>query len=197
MAGADSNRLAYNFTRMKLTLNENSLFAILLRSSWWISAALAVAVFIVARFFLPTVYAAFVPLPFAVIAAVVAWRQLRAPSSRKVAARLNALRALPREEFSAALSAAFRRQGYEVHAGRDGELELSRAGRTSLVDCRRWKATRTGIEPLRELHAAAQARKADECIYVAAGEVTDTARAFAARNQVRLMTEKDLVEILP
>ena len=34
---------------MKLTMNENSLFAILLRSSWWISFAIAGAVTAVAN----------------------------------------------------------------------------------------------------------------------------------------------------
>jgi hypothetical protein len=39
---------------------------------------------------------------------------------------------------------------------------------------------RTGIEPMREFHAAARAREANERVYVAAGEITDNARAFAA-----------------
>lgn len=181
---------------MKLRMSENSLFAILLRSPWWASAALAFGVFFVARFFVPPFYAAFVPLPFVVIAGVVLWRRLNKPGARKVAARLAALRAMPREAFAAALEQGFRRQGYSVSRDPRGGLELTKGGRTSLVDCRRWKATRTGIEPLRELHAAGQKREAHELIYVAAGEVTDNARSFAREKNIRLLGDAELAHML-
>lgn len=180
---------------MKLRMSENSLFAILLRSPWWMSGALALGVFLVARLFVPPFYAAFVPLPFLVIAGVVLSRRLRKPGARKVAARLGALRAMPRESFAAALEQAFRRQGYGV--SRDpGGFELTKGGRTSLVDCRRWKATRTGVEPLRELHAAGRKREAHELIYVAAGEVTANARSFAKEKNIRLLDDAELAQML-
>ena len=108
---------------------------------------------------------------------------MRAPSAASIAATLEALRGLAWNEFADALEAAFRRQGYEVErlGGGDGaDLALTRSGRVSLVNCKRWKVGRTGVEPLRELAALGAAREAYECIYVAAGEVTDTARSFAA-----------------
>lgn len=178
-----------------LKLNENSLFAVLLRSPWWVSLGLASAVFFIARLFVPPFYAAFVPLPFLVIAGVVIWRRLKQPSARKVAARLEALRALPREEFAAALEQGFRRQGYGVT--RTGiDLQLTRSGRVSLVDCKRWKATRTGVEPLREFHAATAERGAFSRMYVAAGEVTDNAKAFAAEKSIRLLQDEELARLL-
>ena len=82
-------------------------------------------------------------------------------------------------------------------SGAQADLELAKGGVKSLVACRRWKATRTGIEPLRELHAAARARGAGECIYVAAGEITDTARAFAAQNGIRVLQGAELARLLP
>jgi restriction system protein len=177
-----------------MKLNQNSLFAVLLRSPWWMSLGLAAGVFFVARLFVPPFYAAFVPLPFFVIAGVVIWRQLQRPSARKVAARLDALRALPREEFAAALEQGFRRQGYGVtRIGND--LQLTRSGRVSLVDCKRWKATRTGVEPLREFHAAGRKSEAGELIYVAVGEVTDNARAFAREKNIRLIGDAELAEL--
>jgi restriction system protein len=178
-----------------LKLNENSLFAVLLRSPWWVSLGLASAVFFLARLFVPPVYAAFVPLPFLVIAGVVIWRRLKQPSARKVAARLEALRTMPREEFAAALERGFRRQGYGVtRVGID--LQLTRSGRVSLVDCKRWKATRTGIEPLRELHDAGGKSEAHELIYVAAGEITDNARAFAKQKNIRLIGDAELAQLV-
>src|SRR5438132_11725440 len=138
---------------MKFRLNENSLFAVLLRSPFWISLAAAGGVFALGRFFLPASYAAFGALPFVVIACVAGWRQLRTPSAKRVAACLEAIRAMPHEEFAAALEEGFRRQGYEVSRirgpgrGAGADLELSRAGRVSLVAYRRGKAAGTGAEP--------------------------------------------------
>lgn len=181
-----------------LKLNQNSLFAILLRSPWWVSLGLATGVFFVARLLVPPFYAAFVPLPFVVIAGMVIWRNLQKPSTRNLPARLAALRAMPREQFATALEQGFRREGYEVSRVRGGqaELELTRGGRVSLVDCKRWKATRTGIEPLRELHAAGAKREAQELIYIAAGDVTDNALAFAKQNNIRLMGDAELARLV-
>ena len=41
------------------------------------------------------------------------------------------------------------------------------------------------------------AREADDAIYVAAGEVTDQAKQFAARNRIRLVQGADLVAWFP
>jgi len=151
------------------------------------------------RFSLPEAYAVFIALPFLVIGCVAAWQQLRAPSAAQLAAALEALRAMSWDEFSSALEDAYRRDGYAVTrldaAGAD--LELARAGRVSLVACKRWKVARAGVEPLRELEAARQAREAHACIYVAAGDLTDNARAFAAGNNIQLLDAAGLVKLLP
>jgi len=182
---------------MKLKLHQNSLFAILGRSPWWVSALLAMGVFGVTRFFMPIEMAAFAASPFVVIAGYGIWKQLGTPSAGRTKAALERLAALPREEVVAALEAGWRREGYEVSRPGSGpfDLELRRAGRLSLVACRRWKAERTGVEPLRELHAAGRKREADEVIYVAAGEVTAQAQAFAAENKVRMLHGADLVRL--
>ena len=181
-----------------LKLNENSLFAILLRARWWVSLAVAAGVFFLARLFVPPVYAAFVPLPFLVIAGVALWRQLQQPSARKVAARLEALRAMPREEFAAALERGFRREGYGVTRlrGDAADLEITLSGRVSLVDSRRWKATRTGVEPLREFHALGQKRDVQGLVYIATGEVTANARAFAREKMIRLVEAEELARLV-
>ena len=144
-------------------------------------------------------YGIFAALPFLVISAYAAWQQLRAPSAERVAATLESLRALSWDEFSAALEAAFRRDGYGVSrlnvAGAD--LELTRSGRVSLVGCKRWKVARTGIEPLRELDAARQGRDAHESIYVAAGEISENAVAFATDKKIRLLHGTELAQFMP
>ena len=133
-----------------------------------------------------------------VIGCVAGWQQLRAPSTERIAATLEALRSMSWDEFSTALEGAYRRDGFAVSrlniAGAD--LELNKAGRVSLVACKRWKVARTGIEPLRELDAARQAREAHECIYVAAGDITDNARAFVAEKKIRLLEDAALASML-
>jgi restriction system protein len=102
------------------------------------------------------------------------------------------------EDFSAAIEEAYRREGYTVSrlAGH-ADFELVQGARSTLVACKRWKATRTGIEPLRELEVFRRAREAHGCIYVAAGEVTEGARAFAAQKSIRLVQGAELAKLLP
>ena len=52
---------------MKLRMHENSLFALLLRSRWWISFAVALGLFLLVRLFIPETYAIVVPIPFVAI----------------------------------------------------------------------------------------------------------------------------------
>jgi len=80
---------------MKFPMAKNSLFAILLRSPWWISILVAAGIVMAARFVVSEVYAVFAALPFIVIGGVAGWRQLRAPSAARVAETLEAVRAMP------------------------------------------------------------------------------------------------------
>jgi restriction system protein len=186
---------------VKLQIAENSLFAILLRSPWWISFAIAAAITALARVILPAIpvaYAVFAGLPFLVIGVVAGWKQLRAPSAKRIASTLEAVRGMSWGDFSLAMEDAFRRDGYTVKR-LDGaaDFEMTKAGRTSLVACKRWKVARTGVDPLRDLHAAKDAHEANECIYVATGEVTEGARKFALEKKIRLMHGAELAKLLP
>lgn len=180
-----------------MKLPENSLFAILLRSPWWMSAGLAFVAFALVRLFMPAPYAVFGASPFVVIASVVLWRQLRRPGAKKIAAALERARAMPAEEFARALEEAFRREGYSVsRASGTADLELIQQGRTTLVTCRRYKAMRTGVEPLREFDAATAASGAASRMYVALGEITDNAKAFAREKSIRLVQDEELGRLL-
>jgi len=187
---------------MKWQMNENSLFAILLRSSWWVSFAIAAALTAVAVALLPEPYRIFgavTGLPFFVIGCIAAWRQFQAPSRARIESTLAAVRAMSWVEFSRAIEAAYRGDGYAVTAvsAAAADFEIRKEWRSALVSCKRWKAARTGIEPLQDLHAAKEARKAQECIYVATGEFTDNARAFAGKHAIRLMGGPELARLLP
>lgn len=186
---------------MKLKMAPNSLFAILLRSSWWISLAIAAAIVVVARIALPADYVvlgAFAAVPFLVIAATVGWKGLRTPSDARVARTLETVRAMSWPEFSEAIEQAFGREGHAVgrFAGSGADLTLTRDGRTTLVGCKRWKAARIGVEPLRDLQAARGAHGAHDCLYIAVGDLTDQARRFAAGHGIRLIGAAELARLL-
>ncbi len=184
---------------MKLQMHKNSLFAILLRSPWWLSFVIGAGLFAALRLFVPALYAFFFALPFLVIGGYAAWQQLRAPSASRVDATLEALRAMDWRDFSRALEEAFQREGYAVTrlGGEEADLQLDKGGRVSLVSCKRWKAAHAGTEPLRRLKAAAQRREAQECIYVAAGDISPKALAFAGEAGIRLLYGAELARLFP
>ena len=179
----------------------NSLFAILLRSSWWISVLVAAAIVVLSGIALPPkyfIFGAVGALPFLVIGGIGLWRQLQRPSQARVARTVEAVTAMTWKDFSARLESAFRREGYEVGrlGGMGADFEMMKAGRKTLVNCKRWKASRTGLEPLRELVAARERHEADEVIYVATGQVTEQAARFVAEKRIQLMQGEDLTRVL-
>ncbi len=177
---------------------KRGLFAILSRSPWWLSVLIAAAVFVVVRQFMPDYAALASTLPFLGIAGYAGWRQSRVPNPQRVGEVLAALRAMSWQEFAAKMEAAFRSDGYAVVALTSGaaDFELRKNGRVALATCKRWKVAQTGIEPLRELFQAKETTGAQECIYVAAGDVSQNARQFAAQKEIRLLCEADLVQFI-
>jgi len=179
-----------------MKLPENSLFCVLMRARWWTSALVALGVFALARLLLPGDLAFFAALPFGVIACVVAWREIRQPRGARLDRRLEALRAMSWEDFAEALQAGYRRAGYDVKRIEGAaDFELEKAGRVSLLSARRWKASMTGVEPLRELAAAGERRGASECLVVMAGGVSDRARAFLTEKGIRTVEGAELVTL--
>ncbi len=184
---------------MKLRMAENSLFAILLRQRWWVSAAIALAIGLIGAALLPPqwrVAGALSGFPFAVIAAMAAWRQRHTPSDSRIAQVDAAVRALAWPAFAALLEQSFRRDGHEVkRTSGSADFELLRNGQTLLVSARRWKSARTGLEPLRELQAAREKAGA-AALYIGLGEISETAAAFAAQQRIALWRAAELAESL-
>jgi restriction system protein len=186
---------------MKLKMARQSLFAMLLRSPWWLSFVLAGVMAAVARLILPDAYAAyalFSGVPFVVIGCIAAWRQWRAPSAARVSATLEAAGAMTWPAFADAMEAGLKRDGRDVSRlpGPAADFELLRAGRRTLVSCRRWKAARLGVDPLRDLQAAMAARDAPAGVCVTLGEPTEAARAYAAAHGIELLQGPALVTVL-
>jgi restriction system protein len=181
---------------------ENSLFAILLRKPWWVSALVAAGLFGIVRFAMPPtwfIYAVTIVIPFVVLTGIVGWRQLQAPSAARVAAAEAAARGMGAAEFAAAVEAAWRADGWTVarvqEAGAD--FEATQGWRRTLIACRRWKSARTGVEPLRELSAARERRESHDAVYLTVGEVSEQAAKYAREHRIRIVHGGELVRSMP
>lgn len=186
---------------MKFKPSRDSIFGVLLRSPWWMSAGIAAVLIVGAVAALPREYWAigvFASIPFVVIAVLAGWRQLRTPSSSRVAAIAAAAAAMPWPAFSSAIRTGFERDGCEVERlnGAGADFALTKAGHIAVVSAQRWKAARTGIEPVRELQAARERRAAHEAIYIALGEISPSAREYASAHGISFMTAPELAKLL-
>ncbi|MCY7305996.1 MAG: restriction endonuclease [Rhodoferax sp.] len=186
---------------MKFKMAPNSLFAVLLRSPWWISIGLVALVALAAAALLPAQYVAFGVMggfPFLVIGLIAAQRQWHAPSTEQTTKVLEKLGAMGWREFSQLLARAYERQGYQVStfAGAAADLLLTRDGRTTLVACKRWKASIHGSEPLRNLARARQQHDASLAIYVSIHAVNDATRRAVREHPIGLTDGVELVALV-
>ena len=186
---------------MAIQMKENSLFAILLRSRWWISFLVAAAVGLLAVALMPSPYkplAAFSGGPFLIIGCMAAWRQFRAPAPAAVARTQERATAMSSRDFLHAVEQGLRRRGYQVapYAGSGADLRAEKDEQVLLVACRRWKAARHGADALRELEAAMRAAKAGSGAYLAHGELTEQARRYAADSGIDVIQNARLAELL-
>lgn len=186
---------------MKLTPAKNSLFAILMRSPWWVSFAVAGVLGLVAAALVPAGYrvvGALSGLPFAVVGCIALWRQRDLPSAARVEQARQALAQMAWAEFEQKLEATLRREGWEVQRGSAPpvDFELRRQGRRTLVSARRWKTARVGLEALRQLQAARDAADASEAVLVSLGELSDSARPFALRERITVWGAGELARLL-
>jgi restriction system protein len=182
---------------VKFKMSEKSLFAVLLRSPWWVSFLLVAVVALLAGALLPDKYAGVGMLggfPFFVIGCMAFWRQRNLPSDAHAEQVLQTLSGMGWRDFSALLETAFIRQGYSVTPLQGAaDLQLEKKGVITLVSAKRWKAATMGVESLRELVAQRQALEAGNSVCISLGQVSDKARAYAAENRVTLISGVDLV----
>lgn len=176
---------------------QQTLFNILLRQPWWVTLLVAFAIFAVAHAVFPPV-APFMALPFAGLSVYIGYRQWRGSSALNAGERLASIRAMSWEEFSLVVSQAYRRQGYSVAAAnRPGyDFTLTKDGRVTLLQCRRWKVNQVGVGPVRELADAVSRDQAYKGICIATGEFSAPARKLISSEPVVLVSGNDLVELM-
>jgi len=104
--------------------------------------------------------------------------------------------------FERQVAEIYRQQGYWVEevggGGADGgvDLRLRQDGTTAIVQCKRWKAYRVGVKPVRELFGVLAAEQADRAVFITSGIYTDEALRFAAGKPVELVDGAQLAEML-
>ena len=179
---------------MKFKMAPNSVFAILLRNPWWISFLLAAAISAVCAALLPRELVAFGVLgtiPFLVVGCIALKRQWNTPSAAALKAENERLAGLPWAVFSKELQAKFEKQGFQVErlaskTGEGADFRLIKAGQTTLVAAKRYKAAIHGVEPLQALVAQQVALGADKTMYVCLGALSEQAEIFARENNIKV-----------
>jgi restriction system protein len=186
---------------LKFKMAEKSIFAILLRSPWWISFVIAIAFGLIARLWLPERYqtlGALSGLPFAVIGLIAAWKQFRAPSTAHVADTLDQVATLSWRDFSSTLERAFVRDGHEVQRldTQAADFVISKSGRTTLVSGKRWKAARLGLEPFQSLEAERIKQDANYSMCISTGQITDNALSFIKTKSITVIQGTELAQLV-
>lgn len=190
---------------MKFRMAEKSLFAILLRSPpWWISLALAAAVALVSKLALPATGGVWCDGRISVRRDRCHGRtpaMAHTPNAARVQQTLEAVRAMVWRDFAAVLEAGWQREGYavsrlETRKSPGADFALVKAGQTTLVSAKRWKAASLGVEPLRELQAAMVQAQVHDGLFVTLGEVTPRPARLPKRRASGVLQGPELTTLL-
>ena len=186
---------------MKFKMSDKSLFAMLLRSPWWVSFLVMLAVALAAGALLPDAYKKAGMLggfPFFVIGVMAAWRQRNAISVDCVQALTEQARSMAWPEFSKRLAQAFRQQGFEVSSLPNGsaDFQLEKNGRLTLVSAKRWKAANVGAEWVSELLSARDKHEAAACSLVSLGRISPAAMALVQTQGVEVVDAQGIAQCL-
>lgn len=180
---------------------ENSLFAVLLRSRWWISFAICAAVVLVSLAVFPkdiSPFAALGAFPFFIVGCMAFYKQMNAPSPARLLELQEQAAQQSWADFSAQLQAAWQAEGYAVERLNlpGADMTLVRNGQSCVVSARRWKAAAHGQEPLRELLAARAKLQADQAIYIALQPLGENTAVWAKQNEIIVLDAKGTALLL-
>lgn len=112
------------------------------------------------------------------------------------------LSSLDWRQFERLVAEWFHRQGYKVvetgGGGPDGGIDLiiRKDGRTEIVQCKQWRRRQVPVATVREMWGLMQHHRADAVWIVCLGEFTPDAAVFAAGKSIRLVTGKQLGELV-
>jgi len=187
---------------------------------WWLSVVVGIAVYTYLRWIFlhfavvaknpitqafassARVLAPFVLVGFGLLAVLSAWF---AHTRRKLVDQtsdIESLRAWDWKKFEWLVGEIYRRQGYaideSISTGPDGgiDLVLRKEGRTTVVQCKQWRAFSVNVRVVRELLGVMTAEKADAAIVITSGKFTREAWRFAQENQITLIDGPQLLALV-
>lgn len=199
---------------------DERILTLLVQCPWWVSAILAGAAYVVLRFVVPELipataspalrgareaaplvapFLAFVLLVPAPLAAFRTWRERRLLDTQQ---DLTSIRALSWQAFEALVAEAYRRQGYTVtRTGGDGpdggvDLTLKKDGNCLIVQCKQWRASRVGVQVVREVFGVMTAQHAQGAVIITSGLFTQEAKTFASGNPIDLVEGQQLADLV-
>ncbi|THU04114.1 restriction endonuclease [Lampropedia puyangensis] len=183
---------------VKFSIPRHSIFGILLRSPWWVSIMLAIALSALLAAFIPREYVFFAivsTFPLLLVGLVAGWRQLHMPSQERRAAVLTQANQMNWDTFSKNSLESWRILGIHAtaseHAGAD--WRIAQEGKYTLVYARRWKAAVHGLEPLRQLAEAMEATGIHHGLYFAVeGELSPPAQRYAREHNIQVWSGDSL-----
>lgn len=177
---------------MAIKMAKSSLFALLLRSPWWYSVLLGLAVIGISLLIAGGQYVIlgiFGSLPFFGIAGFAGHKQSLKPSQARMLEVVGQARKMPAIQIAHKIAESYVQERFDstVFKGNAAELELERGNRKYLLSTKRFKAANTGIEPLKQLVAVGENNEVTGFLYLALGEISDAARDYADKNNIELI----------
>ena len=127
----------------------------------------------------------------ALVSAIAVFRRRKLFAQSRTRPGTRDLQELSWQDFERLVGQAFRERGYQVTeapAGPDGgiDLTLRKHGELHLVQCKRWRAQKVGVEIVRELYGVMAARGAVGGYVVTSGEFSPEAQRFAEGRNIEL-----------
>jgi len=173
--------------------------AILLRSPWWYSVL--IALFAISISMVPAegkylFLGVATALPFIGIALYSAYNHSQRLSPKRVQEVEQKARRLSATELAKKITINYEKIRFDVSAfdGDAAEYELERGVHKLLLSCKRFKAAKTGIEPLKKMTNAGKKCEATGYLYVTLGEVSTNALEYARQNNIELIQAEALAE---
>jgi len=177
---------------MAFKMSEKSLFAILLRSTWWYGVGIGLVLIAISLVLVGGKYlvlGVFSATPFFVIAGVALYRQSKQPSQKRVQEVYELARKMTATQIASKIATSYTDARYdsEPFKGNAADLVLSRGNRTLLLCSKRFKVGNTGIGPLEKLVAEGEKVEATGYLYVALGDISSAAKDYADQNDIELV----------
>lgn len=191
---------------------------LLLMAPWWVSAALAVIIYVGLRWVWPAIgsedallrhmipaaahWAWFPAVLLLVTAGASAFMAKKKRALVDTQTDLASIRELDWQKFEWMVGEAYRRRGYEVEesiaGGADGGIDLTvrKDGETWLVQCKQWKTQSVGVTVVREMFGLMAHHRASGATIITSGRFTREAASFAEGKPLQLIDGPALAELI-